>query len=158
MQIVKEPTSVDGGRDTSRKRASAVPQKTPSWSTHVSECLPRDPLPKKRIDDDVAIPFTRHHIVAHQRSERGLNRGRSAKPMTRTDVSREQFPAVLEHDRTKRSALRQRETLPHGFEQHLLFRQQPFQRLMQIVKGHTPSGAAPDFVPGFVRETLHVVG
>jgi hypothetical protein len=64
----------------------------------------------------------------------------------------------LEHDRTERSALRQREALPDGFEQHLLLGQQPLQRLMQIVEGHAPPGAAADFVPGFVRETLHVVG
>src|SRR5262245_30772183 len=145
--------SVDRERNIGREGASAVPHKTPSWRTHVSECLPRNPLAKKRIDDDVAIPFTRHYIVAHQRSERGLDGGRSAKAMPRADVGREKLAAVLEHDRTERAALRQRETLPHGFEQHLLLRQQPFQRLMQIVESHAPSGAAADFVPRFVRET-----
>src|SRR5438445_484143 len=83
-------------------------------------------------------PLATRDSVAAQRGERRLNRRRSAEAMARADVGGQQCAAVLDDDGAQDGALRERQPLPQGLEYHLLFREQPFERTMQIVERRAP--------------------
>ena len=87
------------------------------FSREWSESLPRDPLAQERIDDDVLGAVTRENVLAHERGERRLHSGRSAQPVSTADVGRQKPAPLFEHRRTQCAPLREREPLPHAFEQ-----------------------------------------
>ena len=103
--------------------------------------LARDPFAQERIDDDVRSP------------SRAIRSSRSSAPSAawtvearRGDSGRgrppKQLASFLEHDRAQRGALREREPLPHGLEEHVLLGQQTVQRRVQIVEVRAASAGA----------------
>ena len=75
-------------------------------------------------------------IVLTLPGERALHGRCAAEPVARPHVGGEEAAAVFEDDRPQRRALREGEMLPHRFEEHLMFGEQPLERLMQVVEGH----------------------
>src|SRR5688572_32523682 len=87
---------------------------------HSLKRLPRDPLTKERVHDDVSRAFASEDIFSNECRERRLNRRGSAQAVSRTDVRGQQFAAILEDRRTQGRPLAERETLPHALENRLV--------------------------------------
>ena len=74
------------------------------------------------------------------------------------DVGAQQLPALLEHGGAERTALRDRQPLPHRLEQRVVLAEQATERRVQLVEPDPPRPVRPHIVPGLVREALDVVG
>src|SRR5205085_5688482 len=99
------------------------------------------PLTKQRIDHNIARALLEQNILLRERCKGGLDARRATKAMTGSRVGRMELAAGLKHHGSQRRALLQRQPLPERFEDRLLLRHQPRQRVMQVLE-RRPSSAA----------------
>ena len=78
--------------------------------------------------------------------------------MTGADIAGQQLASIFEDERPQHGALGQGKPLPLFLEGGLVLAKQPRQRRVEVLEPGRPSPRDPDIVPGFVGETLDVVG
>src|SRR5688500_15046838 len=120
--------------------------------------LPGDPFAEQRIDDHVLLPLLEQQVLLHEGRQRRLNARRAAKAVPRADVGRQKLAAALKNDGANDRALRKRQSLPDRLEQRVLLRKKASKRAMQLLEARFPATRRFHVVPGFVRETLDIVG